>query len=389
MLHKDNKAVTSMKGADQKLPKKNKKSIFDDDDFFVIKKARKTKSSESQKPANSANAQPLIIPSTQLLSPKLPVVPTDVATPDEDVQLFYSADESIRTPVDVQELNASPKTPVTRARKTRSAPSPLQSKKNEITDIDIDDDSDLNEFFSHLSKDSRDDALSRLYRVKIISKVPPFHTIEKDIRGDYTFGQVLEYVKMDRASRREKKKDSAVLIWVEGRTELKSYFKPSTLRIGTPSDGDITRITCIYIPTENAHNFESIYPEFLGEDTIKEQKDHAEDLIIEVEDEEEISGDVEPASLKSADHITGESDVPQNNAFFVIGLKGKDNKRIDVEVSSQTPIRKLLEYYISEKGINANDAKNARLIFDSEELLLSDTVGDTELEEDFEVEVYI
>lgn len=388
-LSKDNKSTASMKGAAQKLPKKKKKSLFDEDDFFVIKKAKKSKSSELQKPANSIDQESVKEIPTQLRSPQLPVISSSIATPDDDVQQFYSADESMRTPIDVEELLASPKTPVTRARKTQSVPSPLRPKKNDFADLDIEDDIDLKDFISHLSKDSKDDALSRVYRVKIISKIPPFHTIEKDIRGDYTFEQLLEYVKMDRVTRREKSKDTALLIWVEGRTELKRYFKPSTLRISAPSDGEITRITCLYIPAEHANNYEFVYSEFLNNTVDSEPEHDVDDLLIEIEDEDEPRASLEAASIPSAENVIGESIGPQGDAFLVIGLKGKDNKRIDVEVSSQTPIRKLLEHYISEKGINAAEAKNARLMFDSEELLLDDLVGDTELEEDFEVEVYI
>lgn len=378
-----------MKGAAQKLPKKNKKSIFDDDDFFVMKKAKKSKSSGSQNSIKAVNTKSVKEPpSTQLQSPQLPVF-NNVTTSDDDVQHFYSADESIRTPVDIEEIIASPKSPVTRARKTRSAPSPLRPEKIEFADLDIDDDSDLKEFFNHLSKDPKDDALSRLYRVKIISKIPPFNTFEKDIKGDCTFEQILDYVKIDRVTRGEKKRPTAVLVWVEGRTELKRYFKPSTLRITAPSDGDITRITCLHIPAEHSSTFESIYPEFKDQKVYTEPEQVPDDLIIEIEDVDEFVAESDNAHTASKESVIDESKSQLGEAFFVIGLKGKDNKRIDVEVSSQTPIRKLLEHYISEKGIDSTDANNARLIFDSEELLLDDTVGDTELEEDFEVEVYI
>ena len=60
-------------------------------------------------------------------------------------------------------------------------------------------------------------------------------------------------------------------------------------------------------------------------------------------------------------------------------------------MSPETQLRKLLSYYLRHKGLSEDtvDLSKAKLIFDDEEMDLNDTVGDTELEEDYEIQVVI
>lgn len=338
--------------------KSPKKKFFDDDDFFVIKKAKKLKSVDSPKPEQ--HPQPKNKERSQL--PIISQIPSDEATPNNNLQQFYSADEFLPTPV--EDLTT-----------TRDIASLLQTenKPQQENTIDIvDDDSELKDFFSHISKDSQDDEHNRLYRVKVISKIEPFYVEEQVITGNCTFAQLLEQLlaRTFKAHRKRAYWASGALVWIEGKTELKPFFKPKTLRISPPVGGGMTPIRCLYIPVADVGIFESVYPEF----KTPLSPENADQLIIEVLDEDEL----------------GRNETDNSSAgYFVIGLKGKDNKKIEVEVNSQTRIRKLLEHYLTQKGIHSSQVKNPRLVFDSEELCLDNTVGDTELEEDFEVEVYL
>lgn len=357
-----------------KLPKKNKKSVFADDDFFVIKRTKKHKSVESPElpePIELFQKSKHILSQEQHLS--------NHTSPDEDI-LFYSADEQMEPHYSVESFLTIPRIPLTRSRVTPTLLSLLRPKNTDLAGLDGEDDSDLKDFFSHInSKEHEDDEVNRRYRVKVISKIRPFHITEREIRGNYTFSKLMDTLLINRL-RSDDAMKSAGLVWVEGRTVLKPYFKPSTLRIAPPADGSITKITCLYIPTENMAVFQTIYPEFRAstDSTLK-----ADVLVVEIVDVSE-----DDYSVDNSDSGKN-SDESKSASFFVIGLKGKDNKRIEVEVSSQTTIRKLLEYYLNKKEVDATAVKNPRLVFDSEVLSLDDAVGDTELEEGFEVEVYL
>lgn len=412
------------------LPKKKKKSFFEDDDFFVMSKAKKSRShpprtslSDKMKTNTEINdgkhemqtfdkKDTEIVPETINKDILLPMdsalhpIVSGSSTSEDDQQAFESADDVTSGPLDFEmaaSIRSSPrgKTNTANSKRLRSSGDVdnvalynndialgkgkfvekdsivLDDHINDMDNIDLDDDPDLKEFFSHLSSGSKQDELSRLYQVKIISKVRPFHTVEKEITGDVTFEQLLNLIRFEIVKRGDIVLHQSALVWVEGKSELKKYFKPSTLRISAPSDGSITKITCLYIPAEHLHDFETIYKEHFLDPVSTDESTSPDESIIEIRDDSD------------SDFVSVPTNDGKTREYFVIGLKGKDNKRIDVEVNSETPIRKLLEYYLSEKGIEPAHAKNARLVFDSDELSLEDTVGDTELEEDFEIEVYV
>lgn len=198
------------------------------------------------------------------------------------------------------------------------------------------------------------------------------------------------------------------LIWIEGKTEVKPFFKPSTLRIEPVQADDpfcTTKLTILVIPKENVKNFTEIYPEFgnststrylYDEDESKKLKAFpTSDIeLSDAEDDEKLNVDLSKPtgsriggeSTTVIDSIDGTSDDHQ---YFIIGLKGKDNKRLEVKVSSSTPILKIAEYFIHKKGLTTYDINTIKLIFDDEVLHLNHTVGDTELEEDFEIQIVI
>ncbi|ANB15179.1 hypothetical protein AWJ20_2803 [Sugiyamaella lignohabitans] len=86
---------------------------------------------------------------------------------------------------------------------------------------------------------------------------------------------------------------------------------------------------------------------------------------------------------------TRELQKPDNlgPAYFRVRLKDKDNAQFEVRVNSETKISKLVDFYLRNKNLPQNT--KIRLDFDEEPLDLDGVVGDTELEEDYTIHVYI
>lgn len=324
----------------QTLPakaKKKKRSAFEDDDFFVMKK----KKGKSPKP-------PLIE------TPKIELQkPTDVLSSDDLHQSFHSAKE---------DFDDGP----------LEWPEDITNEIPDIVDMDspkaeeeVDADSDLTNFFRKINEKQANSEDKRTYLVKIISKKSPTpQSFQVSAGGNTTFGSIID--QLGQQALIDKVPFylyDGTLVWVEGKLELKPFFKPSTLRINPPADGAPTKLTCIYIPMDDLDHLES-YPEF------QEPEEVPDTSILDAIIVEERTENTE-----------------ERKDFFVIGLKGKDNKRVEVEVGPDTKIRSLLNFYLSSKGLQ--EGKNPRLLFDDEELDLDGLVKDTELEEDFEVQVYM
>lgn len=198
--------------------------------------------------------------------------------------------------------------------------------------------------------------------------------------------------------------DNVSLIWIDGRMEIKPFFKPSTLRIQPPTLNSSkknarasTYLYCLLIPKSNLETFTTIYSEFeTSASSLRKITELTEEIEQNDEQEHDDTGmhdasDVDESKSISSRPIVIDLDEEDNESYFVIGLKGKDNKRIEVQVSPVTQIRKLLLYYLKIKGIQESEVnmKTVKLIFDDEELNLDDVVGDTELEKDFEVQIVI
>lgn len=358
--------------------KKKKRSLFDDDDFFVMKRAKKPKS-----PVSDGQHTPPLNLLLSMLSPQKSVVAGFAS--EDSPHKYHSASEVFADPnyIDLEQLkpespSSTParKSPV-RRNPVRTPAEPreeateivlIETDDDEVPIVEDEDDTDLADFFRRISQQNQNLAeLDRLYNVKVSSRLGRAYEGQKQITGETTFAQLLELLSRE-TLRRFRVKDywaHGVLVWVEGRSELKPFFKPSTLRI--PRQDEVTAITCLYVPKEHLLNLESLYPEF---QRTEEKADAADTTVYEILDAE----------------ILTATKPDEKSGFFIIGLKGKDNKRIEVEVSPATKIRSLLDFYLKEKGLS--ETANCRLVFDEEELDLNTVVGDTELEDEFEVQVY-
>ena len=279
------------------------------------------------------------------------------------------------------EFSATPELTQVHSKPTSPEPAPAGSTQEDEDDIV---DLDLQEFFSGLAKKLvLVDEHSRLYRVEVSSRLGLHVTYERQITGDTTFGELAE--QLLRQTLRDYNLANywkqGAFVWIEGRLELKPIFKPSTLRIPEPRGNAMTKISCLHIPTEQLSCFEKLHPEFT-KDTLEEEDDLPPEEKLEVYALLDVETSVTQKQAPEKEEVN-------KSEFFVIGLKGKDNKRIEAEVGPTTKIRSLLTYYMQVKGIEETPGQKGRIVFEDEELELDAVVADTELEEDFEVQVYI
>lgn len=219
--------------------------------------------------------------------------------------------------------------------------------------------------------------------------------------------------------------EESALVWVEGKTLIHSFFTPRTLRIPLPGglfnpalekieDVPPTMMLVFLIPKESSTNFLQVYPEFTTPtDNFIMNETAAEEQVVEAEEEDLSSeeDDVLQDVLESQNTATNVNTNPSSNlnlnsnsnsssnsnsniaddGVFAIGLKGKDNKRIMCNVTPATKLQNILLFYLNSKGLDPKGpaALRAKLIFDDEELDLKLSVRDTELEEDFEIQVVV
>ncbi|KAI5951180.1 ESC2 [Candida jiufengensis] len=194
------------------------------------------------------------------------------------------------------------------------------------------------------------------------------------------------------------------LVWVEGKILIHSFYTPKTLRIPPPGNQfnslvdkvesmDPTLISVFLISKMNSGNFMHVFPELKNNNEIENDKQIA--AIAEThekEEEDESSSDEEDLVVedKTADPTNSET-IEVGDGVFSIGLKGKDNKKILCKVTPDTKLRNLLKFYLDKKGLKESEVNlsNAKLIFDDEEMNLDEVVGDTELEDDFEIQVIL
>lgn len=351
--------------------KKKKRTLFEDDDFFVLKKTKKTKS-----PSKT------VLPKKPSDSTKL--VTSDSLNSDDLLQSFHSARDAFSSDELAEVETVAEKTTNSANRDNfDDDKNKLQRQLKDVQSIDLDDveevdddpDTALSTFFKGISTQKEDS--SRKYLVKVVSKVFGWEE-EIEVGGDVTFENILREATLRRRLQLNPGLHS-MMMWVEGRSELKPFFKPSTLRIPPTPYGAPSKVTVLHIFAEQLPELENMYAAY-GEN---DENVYHEDI-----GNITSSDEIHDVVVLDDDSPNATITKPPNSEYFVIGLKGKDNKRIECEVGPNTKIRDLLLYYLKVKGMNEQNI-NAKLVFDDEVLDLDGKVGDTELEEDFEVQIHV
>lgn len=411
-------------------PSQKRKEEFFNDDFFVLaapskkkkksKKHKKTKALDIETLFPQISVKKDVSDTTETETPKETKSPERLETESPKQSPMLSESKSpIR-----RHGSITPPPVIDKSAFTTSANDDLSLKlQTLLNNIDLDDDffnDEIEEFRPSNLVDSNgysfDDEheKKRQYILRIISKIPGMSGMPLDLsldfatKGSKNFSRIFESSLLHFKTKFLSEPtfqpecytaEQTAFIWIEGRMEIRPFYKPSTLRISPPNTVDYedsippTLVTILLIPKMHTKDYMKIYPEFSKSslslddselskeiDKLEQREKHSiEDDSDSLFDEDEViennNPDVVSAEVQSADN------------YFVIGLKGSDNKRVEVQVSPDTKIEKLLEYYIKVKKLENIDLNKVRLIFDDEPLDLNGLVGDTELEEDFEVQI--
>ncbi|CCH43806.1 hypothetical protein BN7_3360 [Wickerhamomyces ciferrii] len=204
--------------------------------------------------------------------------------------------------------------------------------------------------------------------------------------------------------------DQITLFW--DKVKIQDFMRPDSLRLPEPSSGESTVIELGLYTKSQAEEIEryrllereELYRKLAQKEAMEAEAERLEKEEKEREEREKLMFDKEEEDPFKDDELFKniEADVPTNasreatlqpnnekeeEGFFKIGLKGEDNKKIIVKVHAETQINKLVEHFINKKGLPPTT--KLKLVFDDEDIDLDGTVGDTELEEDFTVDVIV
>lgn len=335
--------------ASQPLPAaaKKKRSLFDnDDDFFIMRKPKRKHNTQPpvlhRAPADvlTENEEAQKIAEFRMDSaPNLEQVQTRSSDLDETTSSFHTAREESPDIVEVESVG-------------HKVPDNLVSPQVQEIESDSSDIMDEMRLFFLSIPAAASDVDTRKYEIRYYMREG--RTTEKtlSVGAEETFESILS--KIYRRAR-HKETHHGSLYWLEGKSHLQRFFKPATLRILETVKNPI--ITILHLSQEN-------------------KLDAYQDLI-----------PIEIASPQN-EVVSSPQETSETSGYFVVGLKGSDNKRVDVEVGAATRIHSLLDHYLRVKNLSAEMGKSARLVFDDEDLDINGTVADTELEEGFEIEVH-
>ncbi|GAV28805.1 hypothetical protein PMKS-002281 [Pichia membranifaciens] len=120
------------------------------------------------------------------------------------------------------------------------------------------------------------------------------------------------------------------------------------------------------------------------------------DELSELRAEGELEGELDPGEEDDFDleeikkGITATINPISNDSrteYFSIFVAGRDKKRFKVSVKPSTKISDILKFYLQKSGLPSST--NLKLVFDDDDLDLTATVADTELEDEFMIDAVI
>lgn len=429
--------------SDRKKKKKHRDKKYgydDDDDIFNLSKRKKRKSekpiikseisllsedSPTKIDVTKGSIQDLLLGSSDKVKSRTasPVESTTKATPAILEPTPDSEPEHIEVLTDDDSIEEVPvsNTPVRRSsRLQKGSPkrkeSPKKTPRISTTSVKIDEQDDYDEgdedeilkSIEGFQKDSLNNAYNfadtvekdRPYVLNVIPKLKTERPASFSTKGTKEFSEIIKvillYYRNSGELPRGLKSEDVALFWIQGRREIKPFFKPKSLRIVPPTSSELTyikgegftAIDCLLIPRRNADQALEMYDElktkyerFIKDLVQVEEIQDQEIVTPEIEDSEE-----EIDQLREAIEI---DDEDEDDGYFKIALKGKDNKQIFVKVNPETKLSKVFEYFCQKNNLTNIDMTKVKMIFDDEMLDMEDKVGDTELESDFEVQIYV
>ncbi|KAI5968790.1 ESC2 [Candida margitis] len=448
----DEAPVTTTSQADEKCHPtddhgQHKKRSFLEDDFFSLtssfekKKKRhkhKSKDANSSSPGVPESAVKIEDPTISKQEPKssntdaIEGPKSDiVSTSNADVKPATSITKSLTTPpaLDKEQILREIEKRVNE-REAKMAPPLLDDSDEEEVQLQFvksfpkTKTSGKSSILDNSYKFAESEEKKRRYAITVTSKLPApeGQTIQVDLgcKGMKSFSKILkssvDFYKTTFSSQlppillERYNTELCTLVWVEGKILLHSFYTPRTLRI--PPPGGVfnalvdkielmppTRLHLFLIPKDNSENFMNVYPELRASGIEPETKEVEESVAAEEaapssseDEEEEEEDDDDDDALNPSSRPDNMIDLANDDeGVFSIGLKGKDNKRVACKVTPETKIESLLKFYLKKKEIEESTVNFAsvKMIFDDEELNLNDVVANTELEDDFEIQIIL
>lgn len=415
-------------------PKKKKRLALDDDDFFSLadrdddkKKKKKKKKKSSHKPdilstqddtlqmSDDKDKPPKV--EVEVLSDDTTETPIKMSSfsplDDEDSELIITQDSTApRTRLQVKLTPAKPEPSSALTDTDESEDDAYMGFLDSIKDIK----EKIKEATPNGYEFNDENEKNRPYLLQVIPKIEGAKTNHFKTKGTKLFGMIIKavvdyYKKMNQISFNLSSEDF-VFFWITGKSEISHILKPSSLRIPPPDKKDLTYVDkvgytllkVLLVPKSLAKDAFTLYEELkrptydFVEDEPIEKADSMDE--IEVYDEfDMIQGDkpIEPSKKipSGPEFIDLDNeqvlDPSKREGYFVISLKGKDGRKFPVRVHSNTEIKSLVSYYLKQQHIDEAtfDFSKARVNFDDEDLDLQGTVGDTDIETDEQIHIFI
>lgn len=416
-------------------PKKKKRLAFDDD-FFSLADRDDDKKKKKKKKKKSSHKSDIISTqddTSQISDDKIDQPPLAEIEVLSDQDAGVSVKLSSFSPLEDEDseliITQDSTVPRTRLQAKTTKPAPEETKSTLSATDESEDDTymgfldsikDMKEKIKEATPNGYEfndkNENNRPYLLQVIPKIEGAKTNHFKTKGTKLFGLIIKavvdyYKKLNQISFNLNSEDF-VFFWITGKSEISHILKPSSLRIPPPDKKDLTYVDkvgytllkVLLVPKSLAKDAFILYDELKGptydfiEDEEIEMADSMDEL--EVYDEFDIEHTDVPTE-KSQKLPSGPEFIDLNNeevldpskreGYFVISLKGKDGRRFPVRVHSNTEIKSLVSYYLKHQNIdeNAFDYSKARVNFDDEDLDLQGKIGDTDIESDEQIHIFI
>ncbi|CAI4058998.1 hypothetical protein SKDZ_04G5610 [Saccharomyces kudriavzevii ZP591] len=308
----------------------------------------------------------------------------------------------------------------------RSVSPERKHKRQKCSLVDIYDEND--DFFKELAKEAKKmttiskeptpEQPKRVYNIKFLSKLEG--TINKAVQvkvlGKYEFSRILpaaldglvKSYKIPKVMISIYKVGNVTLYW--NNAKLLNFMTCNSLNISQDFENEISDIDVTIVSKEYEKNFEATLESKLKEDEaalLVKQRQEIERKLEKKRNEQEESEyrefEFELRNVKETQELEeneiiintkplqGNNSLKGNNGdtekVIKLALMGQDNKKIHVNVRNSTPLFKVAEYYRIQKRLPQK--ARIRLLFDHDELNMSECVADQDMEDEDMIDVIV
>lgn len=247
---------------------------------------------------------------------------------------------------------------------------------------------------SAIAQSSKDNTPQNIYKVQLLSRLDGSigKVIEVKVLGQDEFTSILKSVldgilkegEVPEQLRKQYSVESVTLYW--NNAKLLKFMTCDSLRVDKSSEEDVVDVEITMVNSER----EQEYEQQLRSRIMRVESaslTHSDTITGAADDEFEVL-EIDQADQTVEESNKAISETKKNHSNTIkVALVGRDNKKLYVQVRSSTPFSKVAEYYKEQKLISKD--VQIKLIFDHEELDLSDTIGEQDMEDEDMIEVLI